>query len=200
MEVASGRATLCCEEPHPAQPAPLIPHPSSVLYLLPPFPSSAPHTPPTLPLWHQLLPIPALDQHLCLSPDCPCLVPTTSPHWQAAGALCGLGELVWEVTRWGGDTLPVMDTPSSGGILLHPLRRCQGHREGIQGTRMDRISLAVPRAGLRSGGGYSRHPRQQPSLTRQLRTNISRHRALQMGWRDCFSLSPASLPVPPQGI
>lgn len=76
---------------------------------------------------------------------CPCLLLTTSPTltgsrgvvWAGGGGLEGWGHR-------GGDTPAMMDTPRSCGIHPHPTRRCQGH---IQGTRMDCITLAVPRGG-----------------------------------------------------
>lgn len=172
-----GRATQNNREPHPAQPAPLISHPSSSLHLHPPFPSAAPQPPPTA-IMALIVPIPPLDHHLSVCLSVPRLSLFGPHHPPQTGRLQGhcVGSGSWfGGTRRGGDTLAMMDTPGSCGILLHPLRPCQGHGEHIQGTRRDCITLDVPRGGLRSGRGYSRHPRQQPSLTRQLRTNIPGH-------------------------
>lgn len=184
-----GRATQNNREPHPAQPAPLISHPSSSLHLHPPFPSAAPQPPPTA-IMALIVPIPPLDHHLSVCLSVPRLSLFGPHHPPQTGRLQGhcVGSGSWfGGTHRGGDTLAMMDTPGSCGILLHPLRPCQGHGEHIQGTRRDCITLDVPRGGLRSGRGYSRHPRQQPSLTRQLRANIPGHgsagggRALRQG-------------------
>jgi len=49
MEAPGRRATQRNEETHPAQPPPLISHPSSILLPHPPFPSTAPLPPPAVP-------------------------------------------------------------------------------------------------------------------------------------------------------
>lgn len=97
MEVPGGRATLCPEEPCPAQPPPLTSHPSSVLHCSP-FPSTAPQL-----CYDGINHFPSHPcPNICLSPDCPCLVLTADRlQGRCVGWGAGLGGVG---THWGGDT------------------------------------------------------------------------------------------------
>lgn len=125
-----GRATQRNKETHPAQPPPLISHPSSILPLHPPFPNTTPLPPSAMPIRHRQLPVPPLDQlsvlSVCLSPDFPQIAPhhcasATGPasYQKAARASWRLGEVVWV---WAGG--PTGNDGSSQALQSHGIFSC----------------------------------------------------------------------------